>query len=265
MIEGESGGKEENMVIAITNQKGGVGKSTTAVNLAAGLQIKGKKVLLIDTDPQCNSSDTYRAEIRGKATLYDLLCTDIPAAECIQHTDAGDIIPCDHLLAQAEQKMPSDSSRFYVMREKMQPVLDYYDYIVIDTPPSLGVLLINVLTLADRLIIPVTCDRYGLEGIDQLIQTVDNTKKYTNPNLTIFGILLTKFTARTKLCREISERLPVVVQELNTTVLRTRIRQAASCMDAQAQQKTIFEYDPKIRLNPAVDYMRLADELLEVI
>lgn len=250
------------MVIAITNQKGGVGKTTTAVNMAAGLQRLGYKVLLVDTDPQCNSTDTYRAEIDGRGTLYDILCTDELAAECIQHTEAGDIIPSDPLLKDAEQRMPADSSRCFVMREKLDPIVDYYDYVIIDTPPTLGVILSNVLTLADELIVPVTCDRYGLQGIDQLVKTIKSAKRYTNPKIRINGMLLIKYARRQKLCREISDKLEPIAGMMETRVYQTRIRETAACRIAQSQRMNIFEYDEKC--NTALDYSRFVKELLEV-
>lgn len=250
-------------VIAITNQKGGVGKTTTAVSLAAGLTRQGVRTLLIDTDPQCNSTDTYRAKIEGEATLYDMLCEGEPARNCIQHTEIGDIIPCDPLLTQAEQKLPADNSRCFILRERCEELEDEYDYIIIDTPPTMGVILSNVLTYAQEVIIPVTCDRYGLQGIDQLRQTIMSAKKYTNQNLSILGMVLIKYNDRLKLCKEIREGLPPVAQMLGTKVFDTRIRESVACRMSQSARQSIYDYDAGC--TTAQDYMQLCAEIKEEV
>lgn len=246
-------------IIAITNQKGGVGKTTTAVSLATGLTMLGKKTLLIDTDAQCNSTDTYRATVEGMATLYDMLCEGEPAKNCIQHTEIGDIIPCDPLLMQAEQKLPADNSRCFILRERCEELEGMYDYIIIDTPPTMGVILSNVLTYAQEVIIPVTCDRYGLQGIDQLRQTIMSAKKYTNPNLGILGMLLIKYSDRLKLCKEIKEGLPPVAEMLGTKVFDTRIRESVACRMSQSARQSIYAYDENC--TTAQDYMQLCKEI----
>ena len=246
-------------IIAITNQKGGVGKTTTAVSVATGLTALGKKTLLIDTDPQCNSTDTYRAIVDGMATLYDMLCEGEPAKNCIQHTEIGDIIPCDPLLAQAEQKMPADNSRCFILKERCEELEGMYDYIILDTPPTMGVILSNVLTYAQEVVIPVTCDRYGLQGIDQLRQTIMSAKKYTNPNLSILGMLLIKYSDRLKLCKEIKEGLPPVAEMLGTKVFETRIRESVACRMSQSARQSIYAYDAGS--TTAQDYMQLCKEI----
>lgn len=158
-------------IIAITNQKGGVGKTTTAVSLATGFQKLGKRTLLIDTDSQCNSTDTYRAIVKDTPTLYDILFENEKAIDCIQNTEVGKIIPCDLLMREAELRFPNDSSRSFLLRERCEELGEYFDYIIIDTPPTMGVILSNVLTYTNEVIIPVTCDRYGLAGIELLSQT----------------------------------------------------------------------------------------------
>ena len=163
-------------IIAICNQKGGIGKTTTAVSLATGLARLGKKTLLIDTDAQCNSTDTYRAVTKDTATLYDLLLENEELEECIQHTPTGDIIASDKLLASAEQKFPQDPSRYFLMKQKCQALEGIYDYIIIDTPPVLGVILSNVLTYVNECIIPFTCDRYAIQGVNELFHTINSVK-----------------------------------------------------------------------------------------
>lgn len=246
-------------VIAITNQKGGVGKTTTAVSLAAGLQKLGKKTLLIDTDSQCNSTDTYRAVIEGTATLYDLLFEGEEAKNCIQETESGKIIAGDPLMRSAEQRFPNDNSRSYLLRDACESLESEFDYIIIDTPPTMGVVLSNVLTYADEVIIPVTCDRYGLTGIDLLNQTIIFTKKYTNPSLTITGLVLIKYADRLNICKEIKEGIPQFASMLKTKVFNSTIRESVSCRESQTAKQSIFDYAPSS--TTAKDYMDLCLEL----
>ena len=246
-------------VIAITNQKGGVGKTTTAISLATGLIKLGYKTLLIDTDSQCNSTDTYRAKVEDTATLYDLLFENEPVLNCIQETEIGSIIPCDPLLREAEQRFPNDNSRSFILREKCEPLNNLYDYIIIDTPPTMGVVLSNVLTYANSLIIPVTCDRYGLAGIELLNQTINSARKYTNPNLQVAGMLLIKYAERLKICKEIKEGLPKVAEMMNTKVFNTMIRESVSCRESQSARQSIFEYAPQC--TTATDYNSLCEEI----
>lgn len=248
-------------IIAITNQKGGVGKTTTAVSLATGLAKKGYKTLLIDTDSQCNSTDTYRARIEDTATLYDLLFEGEKAVDCIQYTEVGDIIPCDPLMCQAEQRFPNDNSRSFILREKCEDLRELYDFIIIDTPPTMGVVLSNVFTFADEVIIPVTCDRYGLAGIDLLQKTINSAKRYTNQNLTIAGMVLIKYADRLNICKDISEELPKVADMMNTKVFNSKIRESVSCRESQSARKSIYEYAPNC--TTAQDYLDLCEEILK--
>lgn len=248
-------------IIAVTNQKGGVGKTTTSVSLATGLQIRGKKTLLIDTDPQCNATDTYRASVNGKATLYDLLFENVPALQCVQHTEVGDIIASDPLLREAEMKFPNDPSRSFILKEHCEDLYNEYDYIIIDTPPTIGVILANIITYAEEIIIPVTCDRYGLNGIEQLHMTIESSKKYTNPNIKILGMVLIKYSERLKICKEISEGLPNVAEMMNTKVFQTKIRESVACRMSQSAKKSIYDYDMKSTTSN--DYMKLCFEIIE--
>lgn len=229
-------------VIAVANQKGGVGKTTTAVNVSAILKKTGKKTLLLDTDGQCNSTDTCRAAVDGQATLYDLLFEKEPIAECIQKTEVADVIASDPLLNDAERKFPNDGSRLFLLREACEGILEEYDYIIIDTPPNLGCMLSNALTFADEVIIPVTCDRYGMQGIDELYNTISAARKYTNPNLKVSGILLIKYHANTILCREISENLPKVSELFHTKVFHTKIRESEACRKSQSARMSLIAY-----------------------
>ena len=247
-------------IIVVANQKGGVAKTTTATALAAGLKIKGYKVLLIDTDPQCNASDTYQAEIQGAATLYDLLCEGEPIANTIQHTESGDIVPSDPLLSQAESKL-TQMGKEYILKKAAQPIRAEYDYIIIDTPPTLGVLLANALTLADTMIVPITADRYSLQGLSQLQDTIAAAQEYTNPALTVSGLLLSKFNKRTKLSKEVSTNMPEIAKAMKTIVFDTAIRESTAAKEAQAMRKSLFVHAPES--TTAQDFLAFVDELIE--
>lgn len=248
------------MVIAITNQKGGVAKTTTATALASGLKLKGYSVLIIDADPQCNTSDTYQAHIEGTATLYDLLYATDPINEVIQHTPTGDIIPSDPQLAQAENLLNRTGKEF-ILKKALQPILTQYDYIIIDTPPTLGVLLLNALTAADTLIVPITADRYSLQGLSQLQDTIAAAQEYTNPTLSVLGLLLCKFNARTNLSRDVLDAMPVIAGQLRTAIFKTRIRESTAAREAQATRINLYEHAPKS--STAQDYLAFIDELIE--
>ena len=248
-------------IIAIANQKGGIGKTTTAVSLAAALNRAGKKTILIDTDSQCNASDTFGAKIDGVATLYDLLFEDAELSSCIQNTASGDIIASDPALQAAEKKFPDDFDRFFLLREKCGALEANYDYIIIDPPPSLGIVLSNVIAYATDIIIPLTCDRYGIQGIDLLCRTIISAKKSANPNLNIAGILLIKYTDRLNLNRGIKDGLDNIAQQLDTKVFESKIRESVACRESQVARQNIFEYAPKS--TTAADYEALCKELLE--
>lgn len=247
-------------VIAIANQKGGVAKTTTATSLAFGLNILGKRTLLIDTDPQCNASDTYQAKTEDVATLYDLLYTGEPVRNCIQSKRDGDIIASDPLLAQAESLI-NRTGREYILRKACSSILEEYDYILIDTPPTLGVLLINALTFADYVIVPVTADRYALAGLSQLQDTIDAAKEYTNPKLEVLGILLARYNSRTNLAREVVSKAPSIAKKMGTILFNTTIRESTAAKEAQASRQNLFEYNPTC--TTALDYQSLIEELFE--
>ncbi len=249
------------MIIAITNQKGGVGKTTTATAMAAALQLKGFRVLLVDTDPQGNATDTYRATVEGEATLYDLLFEGEPAADCVQHTEHGEIIAGDPLLKEAEKHL-SGVDGVYRLKEKLEPLVSVYDYILIDTPPTIGILLTNALTAADSVLIPITADRYGVQGLTQLNETIASIKKYTNRDLKVDGFLLVKHNGRTNLAKELHAALHNIAAQFDTTVYKTTIRESTKAKEAQTVRKSLFEYAPKS--TTALDYQTFVnDEFLK--
>lgn len=248
-------------VIAIVNQKGGVGKTSTAVNLSRALRVLGNKVLLIDTDGQCNSTDSYGIDsVDGMATLYDLLFekgTDVN--ECIQKMELCHIIPGDTQLNRSEQLFPMDGNRFTLLRQKCECLREQYDYILLDTNPSLGSMMINVLTFVDKVIIPIEPNRYALKGISDLCSTIESVKGM-NPNIKIEGFLLVKYDAREKLSKDYKEGLPEVAKNMNTKMFNAMIRKSTAISKAQGEMKTVFEYDGNS--TGAEDYLSLAHEIM---
>lgn len=247
-------------IIAVTNQKGGVGKTTTAVSLTTGLSKLGYKTLLIDTDPQCNSSDTFRAVIDGEATLYDIMCEGELGINCIQHTEVGDIIPSDKILAEAEQKLPTGPERVYLLREQCQGLEELYDFIIIDTNPGIEVLINNALTYAHEVLVPMVCDRYSLNGLDVLRKKIIMIKKFTNPSLELLGMLLIQYVEREVLCKEIIVGLEPVAGKLETKILNTKIRKAADLRNSQSRRMSIYDFKPNSHASE--DYMNLCKELV---
>ena len=246
-------------IIAVSNQKGGVGKTTTATTLAYGLKLRGKRVLLVDCDPQGNSTDTWRATNKsGFPTLADLLFTNEPAEECIQHTEMGDILAGDPVLEDAEKHLTGFAG-FFKLKKRLEPLLPLYDHIILDTPPNLGILLQNALIAAEGVIVPVTCGRYALQGMGRFVETVNDVKSQPNPDLEILGMLLVQYAGRRVLAREVVAGLPDLAGKLGTRVFDTKIRRTEMVEKAQAERVPLQRYAPDA--TAAVDYAALIDEL----
>lgn len=244
-------------IITIANQKGGAGKSTTAHAIGAGLRREGRKVLFVDLDAQANLTATMNAT-RANRTALDLL-KGTPAAQTIAATPSGDIIPASPFLALADQQIKGADR----LKKALQPIAGRYDYIVIDTPPALGVLLVNALSAADYVIIPAQADPYSLQGIGQLMDTIAEARRKTNPRLQLGGIVITRHSARSILARDMVELMQETAAKHGTKVYKTPIREAIACKEAQAMKQDIFSYAPKS--NPAQDYAALLEEIkLEV-
>lgn len=246
--------------IAITNQKGGVGKSTTAQALAEGLRCRGFSVLTVDTDPQGNLSFSMGADISDEAlTIYDVLKGRCKAEEAIQHTEQGDVIAANVLLAGAELEF-TQTGREYRLRRALEKVADRYDYIVIDTPPSLGLLTANAYTAADRLIVPMVADIFSLQGIYQLRDAVDQIREYCNPEIRIDGLLVTKYSSRANVRRGMKGEIEALAEEIGCK-LYGPIREAAAVLEAQASQQGLRQYAAGAKV--AADYAAFVDKFLE--
>lgn len=232
-----------------------MGKSTTAREIGRGLSLRDKSVLYVDLDPQCNLSYMKKADFYGINTpgAYEVLQGLSSAADAIQ----GDIIAASPALAGADATITA-TGKEYRLKEAIEGLP--FDYCIIDTPPSLGILTINALTACDGCIVPAQADFLSLQGIGQLHKTIEAVRKYCNPGLTIYGILLTRFSARAIITREVAVMMEEAARNLGTKLYETRIRECTAVKEAQAMQESILDYAPKS--NAAQDYMNLIDEMM---
>lgn len=248
--------------IAIFNQKGGVGKTTTNINLAACLALKGKKVLILDIDPQGNTTSGMGISKKGlEKTMYEVLINDkLEPQDAILTTNIKnvDIIPASVQLAGAEIELVQLEGREKRLKKALDKIKSQYDYIFIDCPPSLGLLTINSLTAVDSVLIPIQCEFYALEGVSQLMSTIELVKKSLNPNLEIQGVILSMFDGRTNLSIQVVEEVKKYFKEkVYTTVIPRNVRLA----EAPSYGMPITEYDPKSK--GAEAYYDFAEEFLE--
>jgi chromosome partitioning protein len=247
-------------IIAVTNQKGGVGKTTTAVNLAAALAVIGFRVLLIDIDPQGNA--TSGVGIRKgsfRRNLYHVLVLDEPLKNVVQNTEISSlmVVPADKNLIGAEVELIDATNREYKLKESIKSITDEYDYIIIDCPPSMGLLTLNALTCAGSLLVPIQCEYYALEGVTELFDTLARIRRSLNPSLTIEGLLLTMYDDRTNLATAVAADLR---DFYGGQVLETIIPRNVRLAEAPSYGKPIILYD--IRSRGAESYLQLAKEIL---
>ena len=245
-------------IISVANQKGGTAKTSTAHALATGAAYKGKRSLAIDFDPQGNLSFIMGADA-SRAGAYELMKQQAKAAQIVQYTSQGDIIPASLNLAAADIEFSGKPGRDFFLQAALEPLQDAYDVVVIDTPPTLGTLLVNALTASDEVIIPMSADILSLQGLYQLAETIDQVKSFCNRGLKVTGILITKYSGRTVLARDIKETIEAKCAELGIPVLNTVIRDGVAVREAQTTQESLFAYAPNS--NPAKDYLQLFDEI----
>lgn len=246
--------------IAIANQKGGVGKTTTTINLSASLAAKGKKVLVIDMDPQGNTTSGFGVDKNElENTVYELILGECSIQECLLKNVIENVsmIPSNVNLAAAEIELIGVDKKEFILKNEVDWIKDQYDFIIIDCPPSLSMLTVNAMTTADTVLVPIQCEYYALEGLSQLIHTVNLVRERLNPTLDIEGILFTMYDARTNLSMQVVEN---VKSHLNQRIYKTMIPRNIRLAEAPSYGMPISLYDPKS--SGAESYMALAQEVI---
>ena len=245
-------------IISIVNQKGGVGKTTTCVSLTAALAEQKKRVLLCDFDPQANSTSGMGVDKTVSKGVYEVLVSDIPAAEAVAHTRFGDVLPSNKALAGAGIELIGMENREYLLRDALETLRPQYDYIFIDCPPSLELLTLNGIVAARSVLIPVQCEYYALEGLSDLMSTLRLVKKRLNPDIDVEGVLLTMYNGRTNLSMQVAEE---VKRFFKGKVYATVVPRNTRLAEAPSHGKPVIAYDKWSK--GAEAYRALAKEVLE--
>lgn len=251
-------------VITIANQKGGIGKTTTATTMASILRERGFRTLLIDADPQRNSSAVYSAKSEGVATLYDALAANprMKLSETVQHTKNGDIVASDKLMRDADIIFLQDSTNgIFRLQEALEDVEDDYDYVIIDTNPTIDRIMYNALVAADKVIIPTSAALFGVMGLNDLIETIIAVKKRSNQKLKVEGILIVAFKGHTNFAKSVKGQLEKFASDIGTKIFKTPIRASIKVEESQASLMPLNKYAPKC--TSAEDYQAFMDEFLE--
>lgn len=248
------------VVVSFSVQKGGAGKTSSSWSIASSLRRQGKKVLLVDLDPQRNLSKLMKANTETDRTSLALFLHTAKAGDCIQHTDQGDIIPAGKNLQVTDLALKDKKRKEFMLKDSLSAVKGY-DFIILDCPPSLGMITVNALTTSNSVIIPVEASGFSLDGLEDITDTVEQVKRYCNPKLKIAGILLTRFEPNTNLSKAVIDIAQELAGQLKTKVFSVPIRNSVKLREAQMLRKDLFEYAGQS--NPARDYETVAMEFLK--
>ena len=246
------------ITITVSNQKGGVGKTTTSAALASGLALVGKRVLGIDLDPQGNLGFCLGAGMANPYTVLDVMKGSVPIQKALVKSEYGDLLVSDITLS-SNGLDNIHTNRECILRNAIKPIMDQYDYIIIDTPPALNLLTVNAYSVSDFLIIPMASDILSLVGLAQLKETIESVRSTLNPGLNVLGILLTRFNIRTTLSRDVLEMAQQLADQIHTKVFETKIRSGVAIAEAPAHGESIFLYNPTSAA--VTDYLAFIDEI----